>query len=192
MKFNAVVILIGALAIGAYAQRPRTMDPAQGSTAKSTPTPPPAPQTFKAKYEGGVVGYTTKQDGTLSFDDANHRLVFRNKQQKDVLFVPYEAVMSAYPDTQSRRPTAATVASAIPAPYGLNMLGWLVRKKYRYLTLNFDDPDTRVSGLTSFKVENKEILASVLNTLASKAGLTQRGEGFIRKKTTAQATAPGP
>jgi len=192
MKFSAVVILIGALAIGAYAQRPRTMDPAQGNTAKSTPTPPPAPQTFKAKYEGGVVGYAKKQDGTLSFDDANHRLVFRNERQKEVLFIPYEAVLSAYPDTKSLRPTAATVASAIPAPYGLNMLGWLVRKKYRYLTLNFDDPDTRVSGLTSFRLENKEILASALNTLASKAGLTQRGEGYIRKKTTAQATQPGP
>ncbi|HEY6119310.1 MAG TPA: hypothetical protein VIV66_05085, partial [Pyrinomonadaceae bacterium] len=61
-----------------------------------------------------------------------------------------------------------------------------------YLTLHFDDPDTNVSGLTSFKVENKQILTSVLNTLASKAGLTQRGEGYIRKKTTAQSTVPGP
>jgi len=192
MKFSAVAILIGALAIGAYAQRPRTMDPSQGNTAKSSPTPLPAPQTFKAKYEGGVVGYMKKQDGTLTFDDTNHRLVFRNKEQKELLFIPYEAITAAYPDTQSRRPTAATVASAVPAPYGLNMLGWLVKKKYRYLTLSFDDADTHVAGLTSFKLENKEILASSLNTLASKAGLTQRGEGFIRKKTTAQATTTGP
>jgi len=188
MKFSAVAILIGALAIGAYAQRPRTMDSSPGNAAKSTPTPLPAPQTFKAKYEGGIVGYKTKQDGTLTFDDTNHRLLFRNKEQKELLFIPYAAIVSEYPDTQSRRPTAATVATAVPAPYGLNMLGLLVKKKYRYLTLSFDDADTHVSGLTSFKVESKEILESSLNTLASKAGLTQRGEGFVRKKTTAQST----
>src|SRR5688572_16988503 len=75
MRFTAVLILIGALAISAYAQRPRTMDPAKGDSAQSAPTPPPAPQTFKAKYEGGVIGYTKKQDGTLSFDDTNSRLI---------------------------------------------------------------------------------------------------------------------
>jgi len=67
-----------------------------------------------------------------------------------------------------------------------------VKKKYRYLSLNYADPDTNASGITSFKLENKEILSSVLNTLAEKAGLTQRGEGYIRKKTTAQSTVPGP
>jgi len=168
------------------------MDPGKSDTAQSAPTPAPAPQTFKAKYEGGVVGYAKKQDGTLSFDDTTQRLVFRNKQQKEVLFIPYGAVSAAYPDTQSRRPTAATVLGSVPAPYGLNIPAWFVKKKYRYLTLHFDDPDTNVSGLTSFKVENKQILSSVLNTLAGKAGLTQRGEGYIRKKTTAQSTTPGP
>ena len=192
MRFWAVLVLVGTLSMGAYAQRPRTMDPGKSDTAQSAPTPAPAPQTFKAKYEGGVVGYAKKQDGTLSFDDTNQRLVFRNKQQKEVLFIPYGAVSAAYPDTQSRRPRAATVLGSVPAPYGLNIPAWFVKKKYRYLTLHFDDPDTNVSGLTSFKVENKQILSSVLNTLAGKAGLTQRGEGYIRKKTTAQSTTPGP
>lgn len=192
MRFKAVLILIGVLSIGIYAQRPRTMDPAKDNSAQSTPTPAPAPQTFKAKYEGGVIGYTRKQDGTLSFDDTNSRLVFRNKQQKDILFIPYGAISAAYPDTQSRRPTAATVVGSVPAPYGLNIPAWFVRKKYRYLTMHFNDPDTNVSGLTSFKVANKELLTSVLNTLADKADLTQRGDGYIRKKTTAQTTAPGP
>lgn len=192
MKLCAVLLVFGTLSAGAYAQRPRTMDPAKGGTAQSAPTPLPAPQTFKAKYEGGVVGYSRKQDGTLTFDDTNQRLVFRNKQQKEILFIPYGALSSAYPDTQSRRPTAATVLGSVPAPYGLNLPAYFFKKKYRYLTLLFDDPDTHVSGLTSFKVENKEILSSVLNTLAGKAGLTQRGEGYIRKKTTAQSTVPGP
>lgn len=192
MRFCAALILVGMMSLAAFAQRPRTMDPTKSDTAQTAPAPAPAPTTFKAKYEGGVVGYTKKQDGTLTFDDTNQRLVFRNKEHKEVLFIPYLALMAAYPDTQSRRPTAATVLGSIPAPYGLNMGAWFLKKKYRYLTLSFDDPDTNVSGLTSFKVENKQILTSVLNTLAGKAGLTQRGEGYIRKKTTAQSTNPGP
>jgi hypothetical protein len=139
-----------------------------------------------------VIGYSKKQDGTLTFDDTNHRLLFRNKQQKEVLFIPYDAISAAYPDTQSRRPTAATVIGSVPTPYGLNIPAWFVRKKYRYLTLHFNDPDTNVSGLASFKVENKAILASVLNTLANKSGLTQRGEGFIRKRSSDQSKAQNP
>jgi hypothetical protein len=196
MRFSAVLILIGAMAIGVYAQRPRTIEPESDkndpASATQSPTPPPAPQTFKAKYEGGIIGYTRKQDGTLSFDDTNRRLLFRNKENKEVLFIPYDAVLAAYPDTQSRRPTAATVIGSIPTPYGLNFPAWFVRKKYRYLTLNFQDPDTNVSGLTSFKVDNKELLASVLNTLAGKSGLTQRGEGYVKKKATASTQTPGP
>jgi hypothetical protein len=192
MKFSAVLILIGVLAISAQAQRPRTMDAATDDAARATPTPAPAPQTFKAKYEGGVIGYAKKQDGTLTFDDTNSRLVFRNKQQKEVLFIPYDAISAAYPDTQSRRPAAATVIGSIPAPYGLNIPAWFVKKKYRYLTMHFNDADTNVNGLTSFKVANKELLTSVLNTLATKADLTQRGDGYIRKKATAQTTTPEP
>jgi hypothetical protein len=192
MRFVSCMLLIGALAAGVYGQaRPRTaaQDPASSSTRM--PAPPAAPQTFKAKYEGGIVGYMKKQDGTLTFDDTNSRLLFRNKQNKEVLFIPYKAISAAYPDTQSRRPTAATVIGSVPVPYGLNIPAWFIRKKYRYMTLNFEDPDTNVSGITSFKVENKQILESVLYTLADKAELTARGDGYIRKKTTAQSGVQG-
>jgi hypothetical protein len=192
MRLIASVLLVGSLASGIYAQRPRTSAPDKDTSATTAPAPPAAPQTFKAKYEGGIVGYMKKQDGTLTFDDANSRLLFRNKQRKELLFIPYKAIIAAYPDTQSRRPTAATVIGSIPVPYGLNIPAWFVRKKYRYLTLNFEDPDTNVSGLTSFKVENKQILESVLYALANKAELTARGEGYIRKKATAKSTDPGP
>ena len=192
MRVIASMLLVGALAVSVYAQRPRTAAQDPDNTTRM-PAPPAAPQTFKAKYEGGIIGYLKKMDGTLTFDDANSRLLFRNKQNKEVLFIPYKAVTAAWPDTQSRRPTAATVIGSIPAPYGLNIPAWFVRKKYRYLTLNFEDPDTNVAGLTSFKVENKQILESVLYALANKADLTARGEGYIRKKTTAQSgTATGP
>lgn len=193
MKLILLVMLV-AMPTGAYAQRPRTIAAEADSqkTAQNLPTPAPAPQTFKAKYEGGVTGYMTKQDGTLTFDDTNARLLFRNKLQKEVLFIPYAAISAATPDTQSRRPTAATVISSIPAPYGLNLPAMFIKKKYRYLILNFEDPDTNVAGIGNFKLENKEILASVLNTLANKAGLTARGEGYVRKKAIVQTKASNP
>ncbi len=182
--FTGAGLLVVLVAASAAAQRPRTISdstqPAGGATA-SAPKPAPAPQTFKAKYEGGIFGYNKKQDGTLSFDDPNSRLVFRDKENKEVLSLPYSAVAGAFADTKSRRPTAAKVISAIPVPYGANLPALFWKKKYRYLTLQFKDADNGTAGLTSFKLENKELLNSVLYTLAEKAGLEQRGEAYIRR-----------
>jgi hypothetical protein len=180
--FLGAGLLVVLTAGAALAQRPRTIDDSSQPTGVSAPKPPPAPVTFKAKYEGGVFAYTKKQDGTLSFDDANNRLVFRNKEQKEVLSMPYAAVSGAFADTQSRRPTAGKVIGSLPLPYGANIPAWFIKKKYRYLTLQFNDADTNVSGVTSFKLENKEILNSVLYTLAQKAGLDARGDGYVRRK----------
>jgi len=165
----------------AFAQRPRTSEDTTGARVTG-PKPPPAPQTFKAKYEGGVFAYNTKQTGTLSFDDVNKRLVFRTKQQQEYLSIPYAAVSGAFADTRSRRPTGATVVGSLPLPYGANIPALFFKKKYRYLTLQFSDPDSRAVGLTSFKLESKELLNSVLHTLAGKAELEPRGDGFIRRK----------
>lgn len=175
--------LIVALAAGAaFAQGPRSAsDTTQPVNASSVPKPPPAPQTFKAKYEGGIFAYNKKQTGTLTFDDINKRLVFRNKEQQEYLSLPYAAVQGAFADTQSRRPTGATVVGSLPLPYGANIPALFIRKKYRYLTLQFRDPDSRSAGITSFKLESKELLNSVLHTLAEKAELEARGDGFIRR-----------
>lgn len=178
MRIIAGVILLTTMSLMVLAQRPRTIDTSTEKTA--APTVAPAPQTFKAKYEGGVFGHNKRMDGTLSFDDANRRLLFRNKQQKEVLFVPYDAVTSAFADTHRRQPAAATVASHIPSIYAIP--AWFIKTKVRYLTLQYLDPDTKVSGITSFKLENKEILASVLKTLGEKAGMETRGEVYIKKK----------
>jgi TonB family protein len=181
MKFSAVLILLIVLASGIYAQRPRTIDTSDTSgTVK--PTPPPAPASVKAKYEGGVFGYRKKQDGYLVFDDVNSRLVFKDKKQKEVLFIPYDAVTQAFADTQSRRPTAATVAGSIPVPYGLNLPAMFIKKKYRYLTLQFYDDNSRVNGVTSFKLSSKELVESVTATLANKAELVPRGEIYVRDR----------
>lgn len=177
MRFITVLLLSLLTATTASAQRPRTTD-TSAKTDSSTVAIAPAPQTVKAKYEGGVFGHNKTMEGTLSFDDVNQRLLFRNKLQKEVLFIPYDAVTSAFADTQKRQPAAATVASHIPYigyPFGF------IKTKVRYLTLQYTDPDSRASGITSFKLENKEVLASVLKTLAEKAGMTARGDIYIKK-----------
>ena len=191
--FTGAGLLVALVAASAAAQRPRTISdsspqPAGGTTAASAPKPAPAPQTFKAKYEGGIFAYNKKQDGTLTFDDVNSRLLFRNKENKEILHIPYSALTGAYADTKARRPTAAKVVGAIPLPYGANMLSWLARKKYRYMTLQFKDEDNGQAGLTSFKVDGKELLHSALYTLAEKASLEARGDGYVRRNKPADQT----
>jgi hypothetical protein len=180
MKVSVLVLIVlGVLVVEAKAQRPRSVDPNASKTATEIA---PAPQTVKAKYEGGVFGYNKAVEGTLSFDDTNSRLVFKNKAQKEMFFIPYKAVTSAFADTQKRRPAAATVASAVPLIYALP--AQFIKTKVRYLTMNYYDPDTHVSGLTSFRLENKEILASVLQSLVEKTGMVARGEVYVKERTT--------
>jgi hypothetical protein len=179
-RFLGLGLLLTLLLTPTLAQRPRTVNEPE----KAAQTTNPVPQGVTVKYEGGIFGYNKKIDGTLSFDDMNKRLLFRNKEQKEVFSIPYESIVSAFADTQSKRPTAASVLGSasiytFPARF--------IKKKYRYLTLQYNDPDTRINGTTSFKMQNKEILASVLNTLANKAELTQRGEIYVRPKSSTAA-----
>jgi hypothetical protein len=179
--FGAGLIVVSMAGIS-FAQRPRSAsDTTQPISASSAQKPAPAPQTFKAKYEGGIFAYNKKQTGTLTFDDVNKRLVFRNKEQQEYLSLPYASVQGAFADTRSRRPTGATVVGSLPLPYGANIPALFIKKKYRYLTLQFSDPDSRTAGIASFKLENKELLNSVLHTLAEKAELEARGDGFVRR-----------
>jgi hypothetical protein len=175
----------------AFAQRPRTIqtNDTPNATDPNAPVPPLAPQTVKTKYEGGWFGYNKKIDGTITFDDANKRLLFRNKYQQEVFSIPYDSVAAAFADTKSKRPIAADVASRVSI-YALPAM--LIKKKFRYLTLQYKDPDTSINGIASFKMENKEILSSVLYTLAQKAGLTQRGEVYVRRKETATSDQTSP
>src|ERR1044072_7215812 len=178
MKIISALLLLGALFTGAYAQRPRSMDPQPAATA---PAVKPAPKTVKAKYEGGVFGYKKTMEGTLTFDDTNNRLLFKDKQPPKEISIPYEAITQAFADTQKRQPSAATVASAVPLIYSLPAR--FIKTKVRYLTLQYVDPDSKVSGVTSFKLENKELLESVVVALAEKANRALRGEVYVKKKT---------
>ncbi len=184
MKIISALLLLGALLTGAYAQRPRSMDPQPDAKA---PAAKPAPKSMKAKYEGGVFGYNKTMEGTLTFDDGNNRLLFKDKKPPKEISIPYDAVTSAFADTQKRRPAAATVASAIPSIYSLPAR--FIKTKVRYLTLQYSDPDSKVTGITSFRLENKELLESVLAALAEKSGLTLRGDVYVKKRDDASSKA---
>ena len=99
MKLVAILFLTALASVACFAQRPRAVDTATDAS-KATPAPPP--QSMKAKYEGGVFGHSHTMDGTLSFDDTNSRLLFR-KDGQEVLFIPYNAVNSAFADTQKKQ-----------------------------------------------------------------------------------------
>ena len=190
----AAALLSSAVAPAATAQRATTPTQTPEATAAETPRAT-APQTFKVKYEGGVFGYNRKQDGTLTFDDGSRRLIFHDKKNnKEVFSISYDAITATFSDSRSRTSTGGQIASNIPTPYGIGQVGRLFRTKSRYLTLQYRDPDTETAGMTSFKIDNRQLLESVVPTVAAKAGLIRRGEIFVRRRDNAngvQQTSTG-
>ena len=177
MKIVSTLLLLGALVTGAYAQRPRSADP---QPAASMPAVKPAPKTINVKYEGGVFGYTKTMEGTLTFDDDNNRLLFKDNKPPKEISIPYESITSAFADSKKVQPAAATVASNVPSIYSLP--AHFIKHKVRYLTLQYSDPNSNVSGITSFKIGDKDLLQSVLVTLAQKTNMTLRGDIYVKKK----------
>lgn len=149
-------------------------------TGANLPKPKPAPQTFAAKYSGGLFGFNKKIDGTLNFDDLNKRLVFRDKENKEIFALPYKSLLVVYPNSKSVTPTAARVAGAAPI-LGAGLAN-LITTKRRYLVVQFNDPDSDVQGVTSFRVSDKELLQSVIYSIGEKAELKQRGDSFYRPR----------
>jgi hypothetical protein len=128
-----------------------------------------------------MFGYSEKEVGMLKFDDENQRLVFFGKDQKEKFHIPYKPVLLNYPQSTSLTSTTGHVVQNIPLPG--SMLGGLIKEKRRYLVLHFSDPDVEAArGLVNFKLENKVLLDSVIQSLAGKANLTQRGDAYYRPK----------
>lgn len=174
MKFTHVVVALFLFAGVSFAQ-PRP--PEQAEAAKMVK---PLPATIVAKYEGGVFGYSDKISGTLKFDDANERIVFYGEDGKEKFGMPYASVLAAYPAEKSVTTTAGNVVKHIPLP-GAGLAG-LIKEKRRYLVLQYDDPDVDAKGTTSFKLENKDVLDSVIAAVGTKAKLRQRGDAYIRPR----------
>lgn len=178
-----VVLLLSAIilfAVPAFTQvRPVDNEPEKKAAAA------PAPESFAAKYEGGLFGYGEKELGMLKFDDINDRLIFFGKDQKEKFSMPYGSMLIIYPQSQSVTSTTGNVVKWVPLP-GAALLGGLIKEKRRYLIVHFDDPDVEAKGVINFKLETKELLDSVLEALADKANMVQRGEAYYkpRPKTT--------
>ena len=179
MKTISALLLLGVLLTGAFAQRPRAVEP-EPADKTHTAKPKPAPKTLKAKYEGGVFGYTKTMEGTLTFDDENNRLLFKDKKPPKEISIPYEAITSGLRGHAETTPSGSHRRQPHSAIYALP--AGFIKTKVRYLTLQYNDPDSKVSGITSFKLENKEILESALVTLADKADMTLRGDIYVKKK----------
>lgn len=143
-----------------------------------------APVSFSAKYEGGMFGFSKKEEGTLRFDDANFRLVFFNEENKERFAIPYKSMIVIYPQTQSVQSTGGKVVQNIPLP-GAGIAGMFMKDKKRYLIINFDDPDINAKGTMSFKLESGEMLERVIQTLGDKAEMQQRGDAYFRRQATA-------
>jgi hypothetical protein len=177
-KWLAALLLLVTASLAAFAQRPRAIT--SGTPQPATVAPSPAPSTVNAKYEGGVFGYPKKKTGTLTIDEKNGRLSFHDDKHKELFSIPFGSITGAYGDVRSVRPKAATVISNVPSIFALP--AHLVKTKVRYLTVQYDDPDSKVAGTTSFRLDNQQLLESVLYSVAMKAGLTKRGEVYVRKK----------
>lgn len=182
--------LLFTFALGLFASVPAVFAqprPIEKTETKSAVKPAAAPASFEAKYEGGMFGFSDKEIGTLKFDDINERIVFYNKEQKEQFAVPYASMLVVYPQSKSVTTTTGNVVKYIPLP-GAALAGF-IKEKRRYLVINYDDPDVDAKGVVSFKLENKELLDSVINALGEKAELSLRGDAFYRPKS-ASKTEP--
>ncbi len=156
------------------AAQPHPVDNTKTTTIKK------APDSFEAKYEGGMFGYNEKVTGTLKFDDANNRLVFFGKDGKEKFAISYDSLLVIYPNSQSVQSPTGRVVQYIPLP-GAGLAG-LLKEKRRYLVAQFADPDVDVRGVVNFKIDNRDLLDSVIQTLAEKAKLTQRGDAYYKPR----------
>ncbi len=145
-----------------------------------------APVSFNAKYEGGMFGFSKKEDGVLKFDDANFRLVFFDKNNKERFGIPYSALIVIYPNTQSVQTTTGKVVQNVPI-MGAGILGSIMKGNLRYLVANFDDLDMNAKGTTNFRLDSQQLLDSVIETLGTKAEMQPRGDAYYRP---AKKTAP--
>jgi hypothetical protein len=210
-KSLSLLLLAAAVSPGAvFAQRTRQMgdapkpvpppqqQQAEGAQAEgqkkmpkvSAPAPPAPPKVVPAKYMGGFAGYRKKQEGMLTFDDRNQRLVFRDKNEKEVISISYDAVMVAFSDHETRRLMGNGTQSVVLGAGGILALpSLLFKKKFEYLTIQFEDPETYLKGVTQFKLKDKEIIDSMVYALAQRAGLIQQGQVYTRRRVMEPASA---
>lgn len=168
------VSIVMAAGLATFAQQPSVTNQGGQQTSSSARA---RAQTVEANYEGGFPGYPHIIKGTVTLEDLTDRLVFRDKKWREIFSIPCSAIIGAYRQTNSTR----SRDPMIEGPSAYLRPDYYIKIKRRYLVLQFTDPDNDTSAATSFRLDgNKEVEATLL-LLAEKAGLTPRGDGFIKK-----------
>ena len=165
-----LVILCGSIFVQA---QPRPAERAPVQTAN-------LPESFKARYDGGIFGSTGKEVGYFKFDDAGERVVFYRKDNKEIFSIPFAAIVVIYPETKEHVSQTGNVISRLPLP-GAGLAG-LKSTHSKYLVINFDDPDVDAKGTANFKFNDKKLLLTFIDALGAKAKLLQRGQAYYRPK----------
>lgn len=182
MKRVLFLFAIGLLAsVSVVFAQPRPVDKTETKPARKAP----APATVVAKYEGGMIGFNAKEQGTLKFDDLNERLVFFGKDGKENFALPYSAMLVVAPNQRKVQSGTGRAIGAIPI-LGAGLGGSLIKKKKSYLIIQYRDNDIDVQGTANFLLDTGELVESVVQTLGEKAALTQRGDAYYRPKSSSQ------
>lgn len=137
---------------------------------------------FKVQYEGGMFGYTKKEEGTLKFDDANFRAVFFDKNDKERFAIPYKTISLLYPNASTSQSTSGKVMQNVPLP-GAGIAGMFMKEKKKFMVVSFDDEEMNKSIVVNFKLENQEMVEKAIHTLGEKAELQSRGDSYYRPAT---------
>ncbi len=154
--------------------QPRPVDKTPNQSTKTLP------ESFKARYDGGIFGSTGKETGYFKFDDANERVVFYRKDNREIFSIPYTSIIVIYPDVKEHTSQTGNVISRLPLP-GAGLAG-LKSTESKYLIINFDDPDVDAKGTANFKFNDKNLLLTFIDALGAKAKLKQRGQAYYRPK----------
>lgn len=144
----------------------------------------PAPAfaaSYPARYEGGVFGASSKDKGTLKFDDANERVSFYRVDGREMFSIPYEAITTLYPDSKVSMSQTGNVISRLPLP-GAGLAG-LHNKRAQFVIINFEDSEIDAKGVANFKFEDKKLLMNFIDALGARAKLKQRGDAYYRART---------
>lgn len=175
-RIAALMLIQTALLQVAAAQSGRRV---RSPEAKEFPTD--MSNSWKVKYEGGMVGEGKTSSGTLVLDGTNKRLLFMDKKGNHSFSVPYATVIAAYPDERKKTPFLVSMASD-SIPYGAGIPSMLIKTKARYLIVHYKEIETDLQGVVTFKFKDKKGIEPSLEAVVRDTGLTRRGNIFVKMK----------
>jgi hypothetical protein len=178
--FSAAVLflLLSAAAVPAQV-RPVEAAPAE---APEQGVPANLPESIQAEYQGGIYGYSQKEQGQIKFDVINERLIFLGEDGKEKFSIPYDAIILVYPSQKKVTSGTGRAVSMIPLP-GASIGGMFLKKKKNYLVIQYQDQDVDVKGAANFLIDTGDELFKAIHAVGTKAEMQRRGDAYIRKKT---------